>query len=52
MAGSNATKVIWSFSSDIGNNPFARMFWTFSTTMMKDAFDGGLKDLKTQAEKK
>jgi hypothetical protein len=51
QAGANATKVSWSFSSDIGNNPFARVFWTFSTTMMKDAFDGGLKDLKTQAEK-
>ncbi|MFM7017008.1 MAG: SRPBCC family protein [Bacteroidota bacterium] len=49
--GTDATKVTWSFSSDIGNNPFSRVFWTFGTAMMKDAFDGGLKDLKTQAEK-
>ena len=51
QAGANATKVIWSFSSDIGNNPFSRVFWTFGTTMMGDAFDSGLKDLKAQAEK-
>jgi hypothetical protein len=50
--GDNATKVTWSFSSDIGNNPFSRVFWTFGTTMMGDAFDSGLKDLKAQAEKK
>jgi hypothetical protein len=49
--GTNATKVTWAFSSDIGNNPFSRVFWTFGTAMMKDAFDGGLKDLKTQSEK-
>jgi len=49
--GTNATKVTWAFSSDIGNNPFSRVFWTFGTAMMKDAFDGGLRDLKTQAEK-
>jgi len=49
--GNNTTKVTWSFTSDIGNNPFSRVFWTFGTAMMKDAFDGGLKDLKTQAEK-
>ncbi len=49
--GTNATKVTWPFTSDIGNNPFSRVFWTFGTAMMKDAFDGGLKDLKTQAEK-
>ncbi len=49
--GTKATKVTWSFTSDIGNNPFSRVFWTFGTVMMKDAFDGGLKDLKTQSEK-
>ena len=49
--GANTTKVTWVFSSDIGNNPFSRVFWTFGTAMMKEAFAGGLKDLKTQAEK-
>ena len=46
------TKVTWAFSSSIGNNPFTRVFWTFGTKMMGDAFDSGLNDLKTQAEKK
>jgi len=31
--GNNATKVSWSFSSDIGNNPFSRVFWTFGTSI-------------------
>ena len=52
QASANATKVTWSFSSDIGNNPFSRVFWTFGTRMMGDAFDSGLNDLKAQAEKK
>ncbi len=45
------TKVVWYFDSEIGNNPFMRLFWKMGVGMMEDTFDKGLASLSEAAEK-
>ncbi len=45
------TNVTWYFDSEIGGNPFMRLFWKMGVGMMEDTFDSGLKALSEAAEK-
>ncbi len=47
----NGTNVTWFFDSDIGNNPFTRLFWKISSGLMTDAFDQGLSGISEMANK-
>ncbi|MBL7922922.1 MAG: SRPBCC family protein [Bacteroidia bacterium] len=46
-----STKVTWFFDSDLGNNPYMRLFWQLGKSMMVDAFDKGLLGISEMAEK-
>ena len=45
------TIVTWYFDSEVGANPFMRLFWKMGVGMMEDTFDSGLKALSEAAEK-
>jgi effector-binding domain-containing protein len=45
------TKVTWYFDSEVGNNPFMRLFWKMGIGMMEDTFDKGLASMSEAAEK-
>lgn len=45
------TKVTWYFDSEVGNNPFMRLFWKMGVGMMEDTFDKGLAYMSDAAEK-
>ena len=45
------TNVTWYFDSEVGANPFMRLFWKMGVGMMEDTFDSGLKALSEAAEK-
>lgn len=42
--------VRWTFSTDMGGNPFMRVFGVIMKSMLNDQFDQGLKKLKEVAE--
>ena len=45
------TKVTWYFDSEIGNNPFMRLFWKMGVGMMEETFDKGLASMSEAADK-
>ena len=45
------TKVTWYFDSEVGMNPFMRLFWKMGIGMMEDSFDQGLKAMSDEADK-
>lgn len=45
------TNVIWYFDSEVGANPFMRLFWKMGIGMMEDTFDQGLKAISDAANK-
>ncbi len=46
----DATKVVWSFETDLGNNPIARYFGLTFDNMVGTDYEKGLAKLKTLAE--
>lgn len=47
----SGTKVVWYFDSDLGPNPFMRLFWNLGKGMMNKAFDEGLTGISEMAVK-
>ncbi len=47
----NGTKVTWAFDTDIGMNPFKRVFWVIGKSMMESAFETGLNGIREMASK-
>ncbi|MBL0095901.1 MAG: SRPBCC family protein [Bacteroidetes bacterium] len=47
----SGTNVTWAFDSELGANPFVRLFWSLGKSMMTDAFDQGLAGISEMAGK-
>lgn len=45
------TMVTWYFDSEVGNNPFMRLFWKMGIGMMEETFDKGLASMSEAADK-